>query len=215
LKTIVSAKLKFSFKGISFNGDFALDQIQIRCSRCGFALNDSSFWCENCHQDPDGNPKLKEVQEATMTSDRIRVAFDGVVLGGGMTINEANREGVFDTEFPQLTIRAMDLERNWVDVPNWKIEKLFSALYAFDAEGWKFYLPAFMCWTLFNWRKSISPTPDWLIGSLTHQEGFGNHFSTLTVTQAKAVLSFLKFCQHYLDEDASVNAIRSYWFQFE
>jgi hypothetical protein len=192
-----------------------LERTQISCTRCGCTVNDASLWCDNCHQDPEGNPTLKEVHDATTTVDQIRVAFNGVGLGNGFTINEANREGVFDTEFPQLTVRGMDLERNWVDVPNWKCEKLFSALYAFDAEGWKFYLPAFMCWTLHNWRRSSSPTPEWLIGSLTHRDGFANRFSTLTVTQAKAVLSFLSFCKFYVDEEAAAYAIKSYWSQFE
>lgn len=189
-------------------------QAHFYCSRCGGVLTGVSFWCDNCDQDSEGNPTPKEIHEATTIADRIIVAFSGVQLGIGMTINEARREGVFDAEHSQLSVRGMDLERNWIDVPGRKCEKLYPALYAFDADGWKFYLPAFMCWTLHNWRKSDSPTPEWLIGSLKHRVGFANHFNTLTVTQAKAVLSFLDFCKVYIDEDTAADAINTYWSQF-
>ena len=174
-----------------------------------------TFWCENCQQDLDGHPTSAEVDEANAIVGRIQVAFNGVVLGNGMTIHEADLEGVFESELSRRIAREKDVERNWSDVPDWKCSALFSALYAFDAEGWKFYLPAYMCWALRNWRRTNSPTMEWLIGSLTQRNGFANHFSTLTFDQSNAVLSFLQFCRFYVDKVAAANAISVYWSRFE
>ena len=100
-----------------------MEQTRLYCSRCGGPLSEVTFWCENCQQDLDGHPTSAEVDEANAIVGRIQVAFNGVVLGNGMTIHEADLEGVFESELSRRIAREKDVERNWSDVPDWKMQR--------------------------------------------------------------------------------------------
>jgi hypothetical protein len=69
-----------------------------------------------------------------------------------MTLQEAYLEGAYSDDQVRVAARRKDPETNWPDVPDWKIEDFCSALSFLDLTGWRFYIPAYMCWTLKNWR---------------------------------------------------------------
>jgi hypothetical protein len=101
-------------------------------------------------------------------------------------------------------------------VPDWKLEKLDFAIFFLEAEGFRFYIPAYMCWSLKNWRTSDSNTPDSLIGVLDLSAGWpAERFELLNRAQSEAVYGFLAFFDRYSGEARSGEAIRSYWHQFK
>ncbi|WP_076344050.1 DUF6714 family protein [Paludisphaera borealis] len=112
--------------------------------------------------------------------------------------------------------KRKDPEVHWSEVPGWKIESGFSTLSFFDVEGWRFYLPAFLCWSLENWRSSDSITPDRVIWSLELSDAFEPERSkSLNHAPSGAVLDFLSFFDSYSGEPDAAKAIQSYWHQFK
>jgi len=186
-----------------------------KCPFCGSDLAIPTFWCSYCNCDSNGNPNSVEAATVKAIESELRSAFSGVTLHGGVTIEEANEEDFFLEESSGGERRKREQEESWSDVPATKIESMFPSLFGFDANGWKYYLPAFMCWVLKCWRSSSSPTPEWLVSTLTRKRGVRDHFAVLNLTQSKAVFAFLSYCRMYFDEKTALEAIESYWRQFE
>lgn len=183
-----------------------------KCPRCGSGLLVPQFWCDRCGSDYTGAPTLKELSEIDTILKQIELAFLGVALEDGVTISDAYNEEIRDKDNSTL-FQDQSLLR-WRDVEDSALETMFSALFAFDSKGWKFHLPAFMTWVLKFWRKSMSPTPDWLISSLTRNFGVIDYYDSLDLDQSRAVLSFLQYCSAHLDPELASKAIESYWKKF-
>jgi hypothetical protein len=150
------------------------------------------------------------------TSTLIQDAFRGVELGNGLTIHEADLEG-HDYDGAGEAARAKDPERDWTEIPDWKLERIHALSSCFDMEGWRFHLPAYLIWTLKNWRTSTSITSDFVVWGLklsNNSEYKLERYRSLTVVQSKAVLAFLDHLDQFSGEPDARESIDSYWGQF-
>lgn len=141
---------------------------QMRCRHCNAEWDFDWEYCPHCHRNYGGAVCLEQkTQQEISDTERvvafIQQAFNGVWLEDGTTIHEADLEGAYENDKVRLQAWAKDPEIDWKDIPDWKIERFASALNFFDPQGWRFYIPAYMCWLLKNWRRSDSQTVDSVI----------------------------------------------------
>ncbi|MDR3620904.1 MAG: hypothetical protein P4L85_16245 [Paludisphaera borealis] len=204
------------------------DRQWMNCRHCGGAWEYDWEYCPECSRNFGGAkyPATQSDQEFRDISElvqQIHRAFADVRRGGGYTLHQAHLEGCYDTEAKWLATGEKDPETHWSEVPGWKIETGFSTLSFFDVEGWRFYLPAFLCWSLENWRTSDSTTPDSVIWTLdlTHTIGWNEthadymeRYESLNREQCGTVLDFLSFFDRYSGLPEARSAIESYWRQF-
>ncbi|MEO6811655.1 MAG: DUF6714 family protein [Isosphaeraceae bacterium] len=144
----------------------------MECRHCGIPWAYEWEYCPQCARNYGGTryPTTqtdKELHDIAGLIRQIHRAFAGVVLGRGETIHQAHLEGVGGRGGRWFEEGRKNLESNWFEVPDWKLEQGASTLSFFDIEGWRFYLPAFMFWSLRNWRITDSTTVDSVIWNLT------------------------------------------------
>ncbi len=83
-----------------------------------------------------------------------------------ITIHEAEVIDSYGTEAERRRARRLDTEDRWDEVPDRSVEKCATALCHLDPEGWRFYLPAYMVWTLHHFKKRGVMVPDHTIYAL-------------------------------------------------
>lgn len=198
----------------------------MQCNHCHAPWDDDGWvYCPVCHRNYSGalypaKQTEQELRDIDRLQRRIRAAFAGVTLGGGMSLAQAHLEGAYSDEAVYLAARAKDPETDWTEVPGWKIDTGHSTLSFLDPEGWRFYIPAFLSWSLANWRDSDSLTPQSVIWSLANAgDPWEKRYALLTGEQSRAILDFLEFFERYADypEDRydARKATEAYWHRFE
>lgn len=202
----------------------------MECRHCRTPWEYDWEHCPECNRNRGGavypakqtEVELREIAELIR---RIDEAFAGVRRGGGETIHQAHLEGIFGRGPRWVAAGEQDTELDWAVVPDWKLERGFGTFTFFDVEGWRFYLPAFLCWSLRNWRTARTTTVDSMIWSLTLRGDCDSEtlmtserFASLDRAQSEVVHDGLAFFHDYGDgiefrRDAH-EAIRSYWCRF-
>ena len=121
----------------------------------------------------------------------ISEAFKGVELGEGIGLSQANAIDDYKDEHFQQECRKNDEKLTWYSIPSAFLNKYYSSLSFFDAEGMRFHLPAFMIATLKGEYHSD------LVFSLTNLSDYSDYkkaqFSLLNKQQKKTVVSFLEY----------------------
>jgi hypothetical protein len=92
----------------------------------------------------------------------IRTAFAGVPRGA-VTIHEAEVIDEYGSDAERAPARRLDTEASWDRVPDADIEACTTALCHLDPEGWRYYGPAYMVWSLRHYRVSNSIVSDFTI----------------------------------------------------
>ncbi len=196
----------------------------MNCPHCHVPWKYHYEYCPDCRRNY-GGAVFPAKQTETELADidalilRIQEAFVEVSRGDGETLHQACLEDFYDTDEPEwITAGLKDPEEHWSDVPDWKLESGSTSLYYFNVAGWQFYLPAFMCWSLRNWRASDTITADSVIWNLTlsgQGDRASERYASLNRDQSEVVCSFLYFFDRYSgDVDARI-AIESYWHKFK
>ena len=128
--------------------------------------------------------------------DKIRAAFAGVKLEDGISLNmtEYNDSGGCMPEFKE---KASDDERvDWQAIPDKTLEQ-FTVTFSFtDLKGFRFYIPAYMIWTIRNHKTSDSIIGCFAIYAI---DPFRYLFKTIsflrwfTADQVEAMAAFLQY----------------------
>lgn len=90
-----------------------------------------------------------DLRDPRLVLDMIHRAFDGVERGRGITLHEAAVIDDYGSEVEQKKARALDQEARWQDVPDSAIAGNHFLGYL-DVEGYRYYLPAVMSWSIRN-----------------------------------------------------------------
>ncbi|WP_406694524.1 DUF6714 family protein [Singulisphaera sp. Ch08] len=191
----------------------------MKCRHCGIPWEYEWEYCPQCERNYGGarypsTQTDEELRDIARMIQQIHIAFADVVLSGGETIHQAHLEGIFGRGERWIAAGEKDPESDWSEVPGWKLEQGASTLSFFDVEGWRFHIPAFMCWSLQNWRTTDSTTPESVIWNLDFEEHWSKRYESLNRAQSEAVYDFLEFFDRYSGQDDAGKAIRSYWHQF-
>jgi hypothetical protein len=195
-----------------------------KCPHCGAEWECLMDYCPACHRNYGGavypaTQTEQERQDIAQLVGQIHRAFDHVVLGGGLSLHQAHLEGAYSDERVFLAARERDTESHWSDVIDKLEEWDTSTLSFFDPEGWRFYLPAFMCKALKDdWRKTGTwESVAWNLRA--DEDSVGRYmlerYETLDRAQSKAVSAFLAFFDKYSGRGDARRAIQSYWHRFK
>lgn len=194
---------------------------ELACRHCGVIWKWEWEYCPECRRNFGGAiwPEQQTAEELAEIDRLIAViasAFSGVERGDGTSLHEAWQEYAVDEDH-RRDLRSRDTENRWQDVPDSKIE-MMSCMSFFDPVGWRFYLPAFMIWTLKNWRTTdliIADSVVWTFGvNPSNPDSATSRFSLLNAEQSRAVYEFLRFFCEYEPECDAREAIDLYWGRF-
>ena len=169
--------------------------------------------------------RLKRSLRSALVAE-ITAAFDGVPLGGGVTLHQARSMDDYEYEWAQLAARSRDAEARWQDVAEDKLRELHDVHPFLDPEGFRFYIPAFMIWvlrhlddetdehrglncsTIYSF-KTGQPSDPW------HSDQ-RERFALLNPQQSRSVCGFLRHLARYdpsSREDAE-SFLAAYWGRF-
>ncbi|MCW3095898.1 MAG: hypothetical protein JWL77_1516 [Chthonomonadaceae bacterium] len=153
---------------------------------------------------------------------QIRMAFAGVTRMGGVSLHEADVIDGYGSPQQRNAARKLDTDRVWWEVPDADIERYHWILSFLDATGFRYYIPAYMTWTLAHYEHSESDSGDKTIYALDCGERRNDHklqyFKLFSREQSEAVCAFLRFMEDdptgMADSGAALGALKRYWGQF-
>ena len=133
---------------------------------------------------------------------KIESAFAGVKLGGGISLNmtEYHDSGGCAPHFKKLAL--MDERDDWKSIPDKVLEKFIVTFCFTDIEGFRFYIPAYMIWTLKNHATNHSIIGDSAIYAIdTKNTLFKKNpiSSVFTKDQVACMIEFLEYCVSHDD----------------
>ena len=145
-------------------------------------------------------------------------AFAGVPRGT-ITLHEAEAIDDYGTEAQREKARKRDSEEDWQEVPDASLAACQDALSHLDPIGWRFYLPAFMRYSLKTLASSHSPIDRVIYTLAYHDDRELNdykrrRFETLDVAQAQVVNRFLELASTddaRCDSLTAKQALQQYW----
>ena len=154
--------------------------------------------------------------------DQITKAFDGVSRQDGISLHEAIVIDNYGSDIERAKARQKDRESRWQDIPDEWIAKFDSILCFLDPKGWRYYIPAYMIWSLKHYTNSHSNTLNSTIYTFIWSGFLDDYylprFAILNLEQSKAVHQFLQFmathAEDYADTDSAKEAIEKYWRKF-
>jgi len=142
--------------------------------------------------------------------DLIRAAFKGVVLGSGVGLQEGQGLDDYADKATCQVYRDNDEKIDWEAIPVEKLNRYYSSLSFFDAEGMRFHLPAFMIADL-NALLGVDP-----VYHLTQvPEVDPTRFGLLSPDQRQAVREYLLFIKsdplYEFDLPHIERSLENYW----
>jgi hypothetical protein len=157
-----------------------------------------------------------------LVEDRIRRAFDGVTLGDGVSLRQAevidrHGEGVTDEEFAKLPLA--EVTKQWDQVPFSELER--GNVAHLDPDGFRYYIPALMLSVLSKYDSCSMR----VIGTLSSLYPNGDslayyklRYDALSFEQKRAIACFMQALPKLVplwNEDIKVaeRAMR-YWREF-
>lgn len=153
----------------------------------------------------------------------IRAAFARVPRGA-VTIHEAEVIDSYGSDDERAAARRLDTEARWERVPDADIEACTTALCHLDPAGWRYYLPAYMVWSLRYYRVNDSIVSDFTIYAFnpysadpSMREYKMERFRLLDAAQSRVVCRFLRHMAANADRAdgrAAGIALADYWGQF-
>jgi hypothetical protein len=160
---------------------------------------------------------MEEIQQL------IAAAFRGVVLGGGISLRQAQvidryGEGVTDAEFDRLPLQ--EITNDWSRVPLEELER--DCVAHLDAEGYRYYIPAFMLSVLKKYDSSSMRVIGTLGSLYPKKDMWAYHmgqYAMLNQAQLEAIASYVSALPSLVPLDGEEKtivprALRNYWGQF-
>ena len=145
----------------------------------------------------------------------ITEAFDGVELGDGISIHEAVVIDGYGTSEERAAARLLDNEACWQDISDDVLCKCGYGLYLLEDKGFRFYLPAYLRWSLKNNADSGLHFVDVTINLLNPTSGnYDWHLSlykSILQKERIAIAEFLRFVvEAYPDYKDETDGLR-FW----
>jgi hypothetical protein len=160
--------------------------------------------------------------EADALLEIVRKAFENVPRGQ-LSMHQAHIVKWADDK--RLAEAAkLDADQHWTEISDQTIEEARNALNGADPVSWRYFLPAYLSWTLRNFKTSGSFVCDqtiyafqvYEIGQPLRRESV-LRFDTLSLAQRRAVCVFLRYMAAHSDQcdgNAAWEALEAYWGQY-
>lgn len=141
----------------------------------------------------------------------VRKAFEGVKLREGVGLRQGQGLDDYADERTLATYRAQDEKHDWSAIPVADLDRCYSSLSFFDADGMRFHLPAYLVADL----EGSLRTADVLFHLIYLTEYAVSRFATLSPAQREAVREFLLLRMsepHRVFEHPMIEAaLRDFW----
>ncbi len=141
----------------------------------------------------------------------VRKAFQGVTLGEGVGLRQGQGLDDYAHERTLASYRAQDEKHDWSAIPVADLDRYYSSLSFFDADGMRFHLPAYLVADL----EGSLQTADVLFHLVHMAHGAASRFDTLSPAQREAVREFLLLrlsdAQREFEHPMIEAALRDYW----
>lgn len=155
---------------------------------------------------------------------KIRIVFADVRREDGISLMQAEAIDNFETPEQIEKARIEDKDSCWWDIDDKKLES-HPVMAHMDAKGFRYYLPAFMTWSLLNYEISDAFTVDSTIYILspTHKDKLWDHYmmhySLFTGEEKKVIVDFLQYfsadgMDNYVDSLHAKKALDKYWGEY-
>lgn len=151
------------------------------------------------------NPLIKKI--GTMSANynqkeyliqRIHAAFEGVQLGAGVSLHETIVIDNYGSNKARQLARKEDEKKDWrvlLDNPKFVEVHGIGGLSFYDAEGFRFHLPAYLIVGILKPEEVVIES---LIFTLTYLSPYQLERNTiLNPLQRRCVKEFLVYCQHH------------------
>lgn len=150
--------------------------------------------------------------------EEIRAAFAGVPRGA-ITLHEAEEIDTYGTADERARARLTDKDSHWEEVPDEHIHRCYCALTYLDPESWRYYIPAYMIFTLKYCDETARPPDEGFHFSASFDSTiislsgwFSEHrYPLMNEEQSQAIRSFLQYMADVRQDDSTRNAIVEYW----
>jgi hypothetical protein len=141
----------------------------------------------------------------------IRSAFQGVMLGEGIGLLQAQGLDEYADERTLASYRVQDEKHDWSAIPVADLDQCSTSLCFFDADGMRFHLPAYLVADLENRLQSADVV--FHLVSVTHHGR--EQFKTMSHAQREAVRAFLLLrlsdAHREFEHPMIEAALRDYW----
>lgn len=154
--------------------------------------------------------QLQQRAKAQQLCEVIRQAFAGVTLGCGIGLQQAQGLDDYADASACAALRATDEKADWQRIPVNELNRCYSSLSFFDAEGMRFHLPAYLIADLQGtYHQGMAFCLSYLNDYTLAQ------FALLSATQRTAVSAFLLHLAEDDDEEFErphiLRALDEYW----
>lgn len=154
--------------------------------------------------------------------DEILRAFADVAREDGVTLHEAAVIDDYGSADERTAARRLDTDRRWQDVPDRLIEEYSDTLSFVDVKGFRFYLPAYMVWTVRHLEDTgaVSAMHTILSLGLIGDAGLRGwqleRLGSFDEAQSRAICGFLRFMagRESFEDGAARQALDAYWGRF-
>lgn len=153
---------------------------------------------------------MSKIQEEKLI-ELIQSAFSNVKLEDGISLNMTEYNDSSGTRPEYLSKAIFDERHNWQAIADETLEQ-FRVTFAFaDAKGFRFYLPAYMIWTIKNHAISDNVIGNYTIYALRPDHHVFKSVKVklhdwFTEEQLDSIILFLQFCTKNYDTLGSLVA---------
>jgi hypothetical protein len=132
--------------------------------------------------------------------EKITAAFDGVSRQDGISLHAARALDDYSSlEEAKKIGQKMDLDTKWQEVPDEWIMKFHDIFPFLDPKGFRYYIPAYMVWSLKEPKASESNSLGSLLWAFENKNRyFKPHFEMLNQEQLQVFADFTEFANDYL-----------------
>jgi hypothetical protein len=152
----------------------------------------------------------------------IRSAFSHVQRGQSISLHETDAIDDYADDNQRKKARLLDTDVHWWEIAPEQLEKFYSALFYMDAEGFRYYIPAYMTQALRTYKVGSSSV-DAALSSLFPLTGDASElYALLDDPQKKCVAQFLWFIatetgdqwKDKLEVYNATRALEDFWYPY-
>jgi hypothetical protein len=149
-------------------------------------------------------PKQTQLLEA------ISAAFPASAASPVLSLSQGDEIDSYDTPTPDV------LPADWHKVSERELEEHQWGFTHLDAESWRFYLPAFLAYSVRHFTRGESLVVAACLSNLRPPDRVPSRFGTLTDSQRQVVISVLEFLAFGSESDFTAEAcqvLEEYWIE--
>ena len=148
--------------------------------------------------------------EQTQLLDLISAAFPAYAAHAALSLRQGDEIDSHDAPTPDVALG------DWRDVPEHELETYHWGFTHLDAESRRFYLPAFLAYSVRRLSRGESLVINACLNNLRPPDRVPSRFSTLSDCQRRTVVSVLEFLAFDSESDFTADAcqvLEEYWIE--